>query len=159
MLSRKVVPPSSCFYAQLPTVLLICRTAKEFDAKNVSWLAIPRVWYFQCEDLRTSHTAMLPQHNNRKRLLEPVTQACAEEATPLKATVEISHKRHTQGMHGYDRTFVAIEDMFVGSSKNCATGSKYVDKESSAGHASQNPNPRRRVSKLEQVRNIVLLEV
>ena len=95
---------------------------------------------------------MLPQHN-RKRLLEPITQECVEKATPSKGTKEISHKRHTQGMRGYGHTFVAVENMFVGSSKGCAAGSKHADKESSVGHASQNPNPMRRVSKLEQVRN------
>lgn len=95
---------------------------------------------------------MLPQRNDRKRLVEPVSQECSEKAAFAKDSMEISHKRQAQGMCGYGQTFVAIEDMVVGSSKGNALGSKHVDKELSNGHASRKAKPRRQVSKLQQVR-------
>lgn len=94
---------------------------------------------------------MLPQHDNRKRLAEPVSQT---------GSMEINHKRQAQGMHGYEQTSVAIKDMSVGSSKGVASGSKCVDKELSTGHVSQKAKPRRQVSKLHQVKiNIVKLKL
>ena len=136
---------------QLGTVLLLCRIAKEFDTKSAPWSAIPRFWNCQREDFRTSHTTMLPQHNNRKRLLEPATQECVEIAPFLKGSRDVNRKRQAEGMCGYGHTFNAIEDMSMETSKSNASGG-HVDKELSTGQASQNPKPKHKASKLEQVR-------
>ena len=130
---------------------LISRTAKEFDSKRGFWLTIPRVWYSQCQDLRVSTampTTMLPQHGSRTHLLEPISN----NETLAKDTVEISHKRQAQGVHGYACTHMACQAKSLGSSKSSALRTPIMDKELSASHDSQIPKSRRQFSQLDQVR-------
>lgn len=90
---------------------------------------------------------MLPQHNNRKRLLEPVTQASEKEA-PSNG----SRKIMRQGMRGYGHTYVATRDKSSGTSKGSASQTKHMGKELSAGHDSRNAKPRRQLNTVKQVR-------
>ena len=94
---------------------------------------------------------MLPQHNNRKRVLEPDTPQCVEEGASSDSLMKFNHKRQLQGTRGCGRKSKAIEDMSMGSLKGSASGGKHVDKELSTSQAFQNSQPRRQVSKVELV--------
>ena len=90
---------------------------------------------------------MLPQHNNRKRPLEPVTQGREEEA-PSNG----SKKNMRQGTHGYGHTYVVPRDKPMGTSKGSASQTKCMGKELSPGHDTRNAKPRRQLNTLKQVR-------
>ena len=90
---------------------------------------------------------MLPQHNNRKRLLEPVTQGREEEA-PSSGPKKIMR----QGTRGSSHTYVVPTAKSMGSSKGNASQTKRMGKELSAGHDSRNAKPRRQLKTLKQVR-------
>lgn len=90
---------------------------------------------------------MLPQHNNRKRLLEPVTQGREEEA-PSNGSKKIMR----QGMRGSGHTHLATRDRSMGTSKGSASQTKRMGKELSVGHDSRDAKPRRQLNTLKQVR-------
>lgn len=130
---------------------LICRTAKEFNNKRLSWSTVPRVWYSQCQNLRVSSTLsanMLPQPGKRKRLLEPVLHASTGEEAMPKRMVELNHKRQAEGMCSLDTTHMALKAKSLGDSKGSAscTSSMGVGQQ-----LSPNRNSRRLANQLHQV--------